>query len=339
MKHCVTKGISQDWTAFYQSIPLHYRYTAKFRLTAIAKIQSSTPYSTSAIWARIDHKDGSRGFFDTMTDRPIVSNEWKEYMIEGILDENASLLNFGGLCKYTGVFCFTNFSLSIENEKGILEKITINNPGFDGVMDQFSMTGWEQGTARKAPIEIKEYRFSSDYSKKLGTSYLQVIGSAIFGIDTQYTPQIKILLCMLQDVGKRMVRAIQELGIPEIDYLPNERLNSIGVLITHIAATEAYYQIATFRNSTLTEEERLLWETALNMGEKAHKKYIGHSIDYYLDIYHRVREKTLHLFRHKSDDWLRETSFHHHNNHHHWLHVLEHQSYHLGQIIMIRKMT
>ncbi|MEW7280703.1 DUF664 domain-containing protein [Aquimarina sp. 2201CG1-2-11] len=337
MKNCVSKKISQDWTSFCQSIPLECSHTKRFQLAALVKAELYSPYSRSGLWVRIDNKNGDVGFFDNMKNCPIVSNEWSKYTIEGILDENTSILNFGGLCWHDGVFCFTNFSLSIENEKGILEKTTINNPLCEEVTSQLFIPGWKQGTARKAPKEIKEYKFSSDYSKELNIYYLKIRGSKIFKIEDHYTPQIQILLIMLQDIGKRMIRIVQELTIQEIDYLPNERLNSIGTLIMHIAATETYYQICTFECRKFTEEEKLLWQTAIDMGEKAHKKYVGHSIEHYLEIYDRVREKTLNLFKTKNDDWLKEISLPHNNNHYRWLHVLEHQSFHLGQIVLLKK--
>jgi len=330
--------ISQDWNSFYQSISLYNQEAKAFRLEACVRAKVLSPLSKAAIWVRIDNKNGDRSFFDNMMDRPIQSDTWNVYIIEGTIHKNAAVLNFGGLCMNNGEFYFTNFVLHIENKHSILEKVTIQNPYVTGTTSQMSIPGWQQGTARQTPREIKEYTFQSEYSEELGVCCLKISGSGIFEVGNDYTPQIAVLIGMLQDLGKRMIRTVQELTAQEIDYIPNENLNSISVLITHIAATERYYQICTFEQRKFTEAEKQVWETALGMGEKAHKTYAGYPIAHYIDIYDNVRNKTLDLFKDKSDDWLQEISLHGNHHHHHWLHVLEHQSFHLGQMVLLKKM-
>jgi hypothetical protein len=45
------------------------------------------------------------------------------------------------------------------------------------------------------------------------------------------------------------------LSVHELDYLHDPHSNSIGALLSHIAATELGYQAATFHSRELTAEE------------------------------------------------------------------------------------
>ena len=62
----------------------------KIRLRAAVRAQGR-----AQLWVRVDEKDGALGFFDNMQDRPITSGDWREYTIEGDVDKDAAVLNFG----------------------------------------------------------------------------------------------------------------------------------------------------------------------------------------------------------------------------------------------------
>ena len=153
-----------------------------------------------------------------------------------------------------------------------------------------------------------------------------------------FTPQIGTLVSMLNDLSNRVERVTGNMTTDELDFLLDENANSIGSLIMHLAATEAYYQVYTFEGRGFNAEEQKLWNAAQNLGEAARNKYKGHEADYYFDIWKDVRKKTLKYLKEKDDDWLNEnpagSSM---NNHWAWFHVMEHQSSHLGQILLLRK--
>jgi len=68
------------------------------------------------------------------------------------------------------------------------------------------------------------------------------------------------------------------------------------------------------------------------------EKFQGKPIQYYLDIYDEVRAKTLEEFKKKDDDWLlKKEDGYDTNNYWSWFHVMEHQSSHLGQILLMKK--
>ena len=153
-----------------------------------------------------------------------------------------------------------------------------------------------------------------------------------------FTPQIGVLVSMLNDMSKRVERTVKDLKVNEVDFLLDENANSIGTLIMHLAATEKIYQVRTFENRSFNEEEEKEWTKAMSIGKEAQKEYKGKEIKKYLKVYNDVRKKTLEYLKDKDDAWLNTVDKEWNMNYHWaWYHVMEHQSSHLGQILLIKK--
>ena len=86
-----------------------------------------------------------------------------------------------------------------------------------------------------------------------------------------------------------------------------------------------------------TDEEREFWEIASGLGAESRDKLKEKPIKYYLDLWDKVREKTLQGLKAKDDGWFAATIDVSINNHWVWFHVLEHQANHMGQIAMVKK--
>jgi uncharacterized damage-inducible protein DinB len=152
-----------------------------------------------------------------------------------------------------------------------------------------------------------------------------------------FTPQIGVIVSMLNDMSNRVERTVKDLSVAEIDFLLDENANSIGTLIMHLAATEKFYQVYTFEHREFNDEEAE-WFTAMSMGKAAQEKYSGKDVQHYLDVFKKVRKKTLEYLKEKDDEWLAQVpEGYGMNNHWSWYHVMEHQSSHLGQILLIKK--
>ncbi len=66
----------------------------KFRY--VAAVRNAQPsQAPGALWARVDLEKQGTGFFDNMSDRPILRGEWAEYSISGRIDQQAEELFFG----------------------------------------------------------------------------------------------------------------------------------------------------------------------------------------------------------------------------------------------------
>ncbi len=151
-----------------------------------------------------------------------------------------------------------------------------------------------------------------------------------------YTPQIGIMVDMLEELKHRIVEDVKDLTQVETDYLFDERANSIGALIMHLAATEAYYQVETLEERKWTTEEKKFWGIAGSLGKESREKLKGKPIKYYLDLWQEVREKSLKGLKGKDDAWFAANIDEGINNHWAWFHVMEHQANHMGQIASIK---
>lgn len=339
------KEVSRDWTSFSQFLDIKSNIKKKFKVVASVKVETDDDSAWAGIWARVDNEGEEMGFFDNMGNRPIKSNAWKSYTVEGYIDADSRRLNFGGLCLYNGKFYFDNFELYIENEGGVMEVVEIDNSSFENVVSNGVIPNWSQGVAKGKIVKVKEYKVSSNKDASDGNSSVLFEGagikpdtSGIIGNVEGASPQIGAMISMLEDLKSRVERTVAELSQYELDHLHDERANRIGALIMHLAAAEKYYQVFTFEGRGFNEEEKKIWDDALSLDQAGRDKYKGHDVQYYLDIYTEVRAKTIEELKKRDDTWFEEMQPSYGiSNHYCWFHVMEHQSSHLGQILFLKK--
>lgn len=153
-----------------------------------------------------------------------------------------------------------------------------------------------------------------------------------------YSPQIGIIISMLEDLKTRVTKSVENLDQESVDFLLDEDANRIGAMIFHLAATEKYYQLFTFENRGFNDNEKEKWLMPLELGDPARKELINMPIAHYLNIWNEVRNETLSSLKTKNDKWLnskiKRTNM---NNHWAWYHVMEHQANHMGQIRLVLK--
>ena len=155
-----------------------------------------------------------------------------------------------------------------------------------------------------------------------------------------FSPHVGTVLSMLNMMNYQILQPVKDLTVEQLDYLQDAQSNSIGAMLFHMAATEAYYQLNTFDDmkwGSWGEDVKKKWDVAMNLGDEARKQIKGNSLDYYLNILKETREKTREGFKQKDDDWLMkvdpEWGW---NNYAKWFHVAEHYSNHNGQIKWIK---
>ena len=336
--------VSRDWTSFSQFLEIESNSKKKFIVKASVKVETDDDQAWAGIWARVDNGGDEMGFFDNMGDRPIKSNVWQTYSVEGEINNDSKRLNFGGLCLMNGKFYFDRFELFIENDKGIFEKVKIDNPSFENKVFNDVIPKWSQGISKGKIVKVKEYKVTSTADAIEGKSGLLIEGSGIepeinsFGKVDGASPQIGVMISMLEDLKSRVENTVKNMSQYELDHLHDENANRIGALIMHLAAAEKYYQVFTFEGRGFNDEEKELWEEALNLDQAGRDKFKGHDVKYYLDMYNEVRKKTIEELKKRDDKWFEEIqpSFDL-SNHYCWFHVMEHQSSHLGQILFLKK--
>jgi hypothetical protein len=164
----------------------------------------------------------------------------------------------------------------------------------------------------------------------------------IVGPQPGFTPEIGTLTSMMAFTREQVVHNVKGLSQQDLDFLLDDKANTIGALLLHLAATETYFQMSTFGGmkwDSWSDEVKKKWDIPMNLGEPARKAIKGNSLDYYLDALHQTREKSLAEFRKRDDKWLptvvTDGDFSA-NNYAKWFHVAEHESNHDGQIKFLK---
>ncbi|HVF70934.1 MAG TPA: DinB family protein [Chthoniobacterales bacterium] len=164
-------------------------------------------------------------------------------------------------------------------------------------------------------------------------------GPNIIGPRPPFSPQIGTLISMLNWMRRAILNPVQGLSVAQLDYLHDEKANTIGALLHHLAAIERYYQLHTFEGKKWgdwDEATKRRWDAAADLGDAARKEIKGNKLGHYLDILKEVREHTLAELRKRDDAWLMQVipnSGSAPMNHYcAWFHVCEHESNHNGQV-------
>lgn len=166
----------------------------------------------------------------------------------------------------------------------------------------------------------------------------------IIGPKKGYSPQMGTLVSMMAWMRSTMLSSVKGMTQKDLDYLIDANANTIGALLLHLAATDAFYHAITFQGISMTELPEAFkekWGMPMELGEPARKGIKGHDLDYYLNILNETREQTLAEFRKRDDAWLlavdKNWPWGPTNNYCKWFHVCEHESNHNGQIKFLRK--
>lgn len=151
-----------------------------------------------------------------------------------------------------------------------------------------------------------------------------------------YSPQIGLMVYMLEDLKSRITEQVKDLNQTETDFLYDKDANSIGALIMHLVSTEVYYQVQTLEGRPWTEEEQNRLGMAGELNENVKNILKGKPIQHYLDLWDEVRQKSLEGLKTKDDAWFLSQIDEGINNQYVWYHVMEHSANHMGQIATIK---
>lgn len=153
-----------------------------------------------------------------------------------------------------------------------------------------------------------------------------------------YTPMISRVVGMLSFARHTTLAAVDGLSITELDQLHDEKCNSIGALLAHLAVVERGYQCLTFEERQPSAEEQASWEPALTLGAEGRRRLRGKPLEEYLQELNEVRGLTLAGLAARNDEWLERTlvAAPAMNAHFAWFHVVQHEVNHRGQIRWLR---
>jgi len=164
----------------------------------------------------------------------------------------------------------------------------------------------------------------------------------IIGPKEGYSPQIGTLVSMMAWLRPQVVRSAKNLTVEQLDFLLDDKANTIGALLYHLAATDAFYHEHTFKGvdwGKWDESVEKKFGVAMELGDKGRQTIKGHKVDFYLDLLEETRQSTLGEFKKRDDKWFMTVDekwpWGPTNNFCKWFHVCEHESHHLGQIRMV----
>lgn len=186
-----------------------------------------------------------------------------------------------------------------------------------------------------------------------GISTLPVFASAaplpaderpnVIGPREGFSPQVGTLLSMMTWMRGAVLSSVRNMTMEQLDYLHDDKSNTIGSMLFHLAATERFYQIHSFDGKKWgdwSKEDNDRFGIAMELGEEARKAIKGHDLKFYLDTLKEVRDNTIAEFKKRDDQWLSSVDekwfWGPTNNYCKWFHVCEHESNHNGQIKWIR---
>jgi len=155
-----------------------------------------------------------------------------------------------------------------------------------------------------------------------------------------FEDKIGELVFMLEHTRAVTLSEVSKLSEADLDHFQPDG-NSVGALLSHIAAIEKVHQLISFEKRDFNASEYAEWGAAIELGGHAQEKIKGKSVDFYIQQLSEVRKETLNQLRLFSDEWLYEqnawpngTPF---NNYYLWFHVLEDEINHRGQIRAMKR--
>jgi len=165
----------------------------------------------------------------------------------------------------------------------------------------------------------------------------------IIGPKEGYSPQIGTLVSMMTWNRPPITNAVKGMTVEQLDFLLDSKANTIGALLYHLAATDAFYHEHTFKGLPWGKFDPAIMEkfgVAMSLGEPARQQIKGNNADFYLNLLQETRESTLSEFKKRDDKWLMTVDdkwpWGPTNNYCKWFHVCEHESHHYGQIAMLK---
>jgi len=174
-------------------------------------------------------------------------------------------------------------------------------------------------------------------------TYNQPPSLTIIGPREGYSPQIGTLVSMMDWCRSAVVSAVEGMTTDQLDFLLDDKANTIGALLYHLAATDAFYHEHVFKGVEWDKWDKAVadkFNVAMELGEPARKIIKGNKLEFYINQLKETRESTWAEFRKRDDKWLmsvdQKWSWGPTNNYCKWFHVCEHESHHQGQIALLK---
>jgi hypothetical protein len=135
-----------------QSMPAEALRGKEIRLRGTVRAAAADPAGAAALWLRVDRPDRAVGFFDNMGNRPVRDPEWQEYLIEGLVADDATHVAFGVMAFGPVTADFDRIELTVRGAQGAWAPAEIADPGFEHGAESQAGGWFRAGTSKTAAI-------------------------------------------------------------------------------------------------------------------------------------------------------------------------------------------
>ena len=153
-----------------------------------------------------------------------------------------------------------------------------------------------------------------------------------------YDSHIGMLVSQMNYTRNVTLQIVRDLIPKELDFYVDEKSNSIGMLLFHIAGSEFYFQKPLFYGRLINDMELEKHKDAAPENMK-YRKIHSNNLEYYLSELQKVREHTLEKLKNYNDEWVFKQNQHISilNNYHMIRHFVDDEINHQGHIKWIMK--
>jgi uncharacterized damage-inducible protein DinB len=148
---------------------------------------------------------------------------------------------------------------------------------------------------------------------------------------------------IMEDARTTTLQQIAKLSRAEFHWQYAEGWNTVGALLSHVAAIEHFFRIEFVEGRKLSDEENKRWEPALDMGEHLPKLITGNTVEYYVKMLGESRTMMLESMKALTvADLTKRTEGYDpvEGCNLAWVlyHMVEDEIYHRGQIAIVKKL-
>jgi hypothetical protein len=123
-------GTIEGFAGFAQSVPAEALRTKTVRLRGKARATSHDGVGGGALWLRVDRAQGP-GCFDNMSDRLVRDANWREYVLQCTVADDASNIFFGVMATGAVTADFDEIEFLAPAQNGEWRALPINDGGFE----------------------------------------------------------------------------------------------------------------------------------------------------------------------------------------------------------------
>jgi hypothetical protein len=113
----------------------------RIRLRGRMRIGDPETEGTAGLWLRVDRTSRQPGFFDNMQNRPVRDTAWREYVIEGPIASDATIVAFGALGSGFISADIDAIELAVRSPDGAWIPLAIPDAGFEAPAGFWSQNG------------------------------------------------------------------------------------------------------------------------------------------------------------------------------------------------------